>query len=175
VGALRNELEQQLGMSVVWVESGQRMVTGFLPVERLASLPRLDHFAAVTPVYLPVHRVGSVTTQGDSVIKADTFRSSQGFTGQGETVGVISDSVSQFGGGLSDSVATGDLPSTVNVLKDGKSGDDDEGRAMLEVVHDVAPDASLAFHTAGDTGQTFAAAIDALRTTGKANVIVDDI
>ena len=63
------------------------------------------------------------------------------------------DSVNQFGGGLADSYATGDLNPTnpVNVIQDGPAGSTDEGRAMLENIHDIAPGASLAFAT-GDVG-----------------------
>ena len=51
-------------------------------------------------------------------------------------------------------MASGDLPSSVNVLEDADCTDydttaelpfSDEGRAMLQIVHDVAPGASLAF------------------------------
>ena len=46
---------------------------------------------------------------------------------------------------------------------------------MLENIHDIAPGASLAFATA-DTGElTFANNIQALATTAKANIIVDDV
>ena len=46
---------------------------------------------------------------------------------------------------------------------------------MLQIVHDVAPDAKLAFATAGPTQTTLAEAIRSLRTTALADVIVDDI
>ena len=54
------------------------------------------------------------------------------------------------------------------------AGNGDEGTAMLEIVHDLAPKADLAFAPAGDTPQTFAASIRALRARG-ADVIVDDV
>ena len=40
----------------------------------------------------------------------------------------------------------------VEVLEDLDSGGTDEGRALLEIVHDVAPGSALAFHTA-DLGE----------------------
>jgi hypothetical protein len=141
----------------------------------------VPHFAAVTPSYAVVRRVGSADTQGDSVIMGDTFRSDFSVTGQGITVGVISDSVNQVDSnqdgvpGIAESQATGDLPDQgVNVLEDGPSGSTDEGRAMLEIVHDVAPGAALAFHTGTQSPQDFAAGIRQLAAAG-ANVIVDDI
>ena len=63
----------------------------------------------------------------------------------------------------------------VDVVADSTTGGTDEGRAMLENIHDVAPGASLAFATAegGDLGM--ANNIEALATTAKSNVIVDDV
>jgi hypothetical protein len=50
----------------------------------------------------------------------------------------------------------------------------DEGRAMLQIVHDVAPGASLAFHTAVEGEADFANGVTALAAAG-AKVIADDI
>ena len=50
----------------------------------------------------------------------------------------------------------------------------DEGRAMMQIVHDVAPGAKLAFHTAVEGEADFASGIQALATAG-AQVIADDV
>ncbi|HKD55716.1 MAG TPA: S8 family serine peptidase [Steroidobacteraceae bacterium] len=50
----------------------------------------------------------------------------------------------------------------------------DEGRAMMQIVHDVAPGAALAFHTAINSEADFANGIIALADAG-ATVIVDDV
>jgi len=92
-------------------------------------------------------------------------------------------------------VSTGDLPATVDVLAEADQAPpvnnacmefngtlttpdllpySDEGRAMLQVVHDVAPGASLAFHTAVEGQADFANGILALAASG-AKVIADDI
>ena len=105
------------------------------------------------------------------------------------TVGVLSDSVNQAANpgteppGLAGSVQTGDLPSgsglggsAVNVLSDGPAGSTDEGRAMLENIHDIAPGAGLAFATA-DVRRPVRSPqnIEALQSQAGASVIVDDI
>ncbi|HYX73525.1 MAG TPA: S8 family serine peptidase [Steroidobacteraceae bacterium] len=76
------------------------------------------------------------------------------------------------------------LPASVNVLEEAPNclqyGQPwelpfaDEGRAMMQIVHDVAPGATLAFHTGSNSEADFAAGIGALATAG-ATVIADDI
>jgi hypothetical protein len=84
-----------------------------------------------------------------------------------------------------DDVSSGDLPSGVNVVQEapGPCTDygapsrlpfGDEGRAMMQIVHDVAPSAGLSFYTAENSEADFAAGIGALQAAG-AKVIVDDV
>ena len=81
----------------------------------------------------------------------------------------------------------GYLPASVQVLEEGSCTTynppgvpalflpyADEGRAMMQIVHDVAPGAALAFHTGANTQADFAAGITALAAAG-ATVIADDI
>ncbi len=95
------------------------------------------------------------------------------FTGAGIKVGVLSDSFDNLGGAAADE-ASGALPASVTVLEDLASGGTDEGRAMLQIVHDVAPGASLAFYTAFNSEQDFANGILALAAAG-CKVICDDV
>jgi hypothetical protein len=178
MGDLEAELKT-LGMDVVLLEPSQNMIIGYLPLDKILDLPNQAHFSAATPVLKPATSVGSVDTEGDAVIQADTFRNATGIDGTGVKVGVLSDSVNEFANGLADSVKTGDLPSNVQILEDGPLSDPnftptDEGRAMLEIVHDIAPGASLAFHTAFRGEQDFANGIQALANNG-AKVIADDV
>ena len=95
--------------------------------------------------------------------------------GSGITVGVLSDSFNDLGGAAADE-ADGALPpaSDIDVLQDLPSGGSDEGRAMMQIVHDIAPGADLAFYTAFGGEQSFADGILALAAAG-AKVIVDDV
>jgi subtilisin family serine protease len=79
--------------------------------------------------------------------------------------------------------ANGYLPATVNVLEEApclQYGQPyqlpftDEGRAIMQIVHDVAPGAALAFYTASDSEADFANGIEALANAG-ATVIADDV
>ncbi|WP_326564937.1 S8 family serine peptidase [Amycolatopsis rhabdoformis] len=108
-------------------------------------------------------------SEGDKAHGADTARAQYGVTGSGIKVCVLSDGVNS----LAKSQSAGELPA-VDVLA-GQAGSGDEGTAMLEIVHDLAPGATLGFATAFTSEASFAANIRALRTTGKCTVIVDDV
>lgn len=90
--------------------------------------------------------VGLTTSQGVEAMKADIARKLYGVDGSGVIVGIISDSFNYLGNAESD-VASGDLPSGIKVLQDLPEGFSDEGRALMQLIYDVAPGANFAFHT----------------------------
>ena len=109
------------------------------------------------------------TSEGVVAHRANSARTTHRVDGTGIGIGVISDGVRS----LADRQASGDLPARVTVLP-GQEGRGDEGTALLEIVHDLAPKAELYFAT-GNGGQArMAENIEALCEAG-ANVIVDDI
>jgi hypothetical protein len=115
IDAMRRDLEG-LGMDVVFVAPEQHLVIGYLPPEKLTELPGLANFTTVTPIMRPMTRAGSVQSQGDRLMLADSFRVVEGVDGTGITVGVISDSVDRLDSnldgiaGIRESQPTGDLP-----------------------------------------------------------------
>ncbi|MEV0895321.1 S8 family serine peptidase [Actinoplanes sp. NPDC049802] len=113
---------------------------------------------------------GSVVSEGDRTHAADTARTRHKVTGVGVKICALSDGVDS----LADSQASGDLPADVDVLP-GQEGDGDEGTAMLEIIHDLAPNAELGFATAFTSEASFADNIRELRFTGGCDIIVDDI
>ncbi|HET8567285.1 MAG TPA: S8 family serine peptidase [Solirubrobacterales bacterium] len=141
---------------------------------------------------------GIAVSEGDQQLRAAEARAVSGVNGEGVTVGILSDS---FNKGTSaatharQDVESGDLPGTgdpcgetdsVNVLEDftpSEPGEesDDEGRAMTQIVHDLAPGSHLAFATAFFENQyPFAANIERLAKPvsqggAGAKVIADDV
>jgi hypothetical protein len=99
-------------------------------------------------------------------------------TGAGVMVGVMSDSFNYLGGAAQDE-ADGKLPPAADVLvlqdlpNPSASPGTDEGRAMMQIVHDIAPSSNLAFYTARGSDQDFANGILALAAAG-CKVICDD-
>jgi hypothetical protein len=122
--------------------------------------------------------------QSDQALNADAARaawhldgSTVAGTGTPIKIGILSDSFNLLGGAASD-IANGDLPSSFsvasNVLEEGPAGGNDEGRAMAELIHRIAPGAQLYFHTAFNGQADFAAGIEQLQAAG-CQIIVDDV
>jgi PKD repeat protein len=155
-------------------------VSGWLPIGVIRKAAALDSLQVLS-ASIPMTNTGSVTSQGDMAQRSDVARSDYIVSGAGVKVGVLSDSYDQQGGAAND-VVSGDLPGGMQVLDDSANCGDiffpqpcsDEGRAMLQIVHDVAPGADLAFHTAFHGFAGFANGIVALADAG-ARVIVDDV
>jgi hypothetical protein len=127
-------------------------------------------------------------SEADTLMNVAAARAADSVDGSGETVGILSDSFDTAVGApthASTDVATGDLPgvgnpcgriSPVVVQSDfSGGGQTDEGRAMAQLVHDLAPGAHLAFATAFNGDLDFANQINTLRTVNHADVIVDDV
>jgi hypothetical protein len=66
------------------------------------------------------------------------------------------------------------VPSDTQVLQDGPPDGTDEGRAMAQIIHSIAPDAQIVFDSGAGGQASIAAAIQALQNAG-CNIIVDDL
>ncbi len=154
-----------------------RLVSGHLPIAALPEAAALASLHSAEPAWR-TPSAGRVTTQGDQALNADDARRQSGVDGTGITVGVISDSYDQDEDAATtaqDDIDSGDLPpaSRIEILADPQR-QTDEGRAMMQLIHDIAPGADLAFHT-GFTGQAnLAEGIRELADNGS-TVIVDDV
>lgn len=174
------------GIFDVNVYPGESRITGAYPILNLLminDLTSLVNFAR--PVYPGAPQGGIVTTQGDTAMLSFIARNGFGVSGQGIKIGVLSDSYStKFNGtAADDDILRGDLPGPANpantqpvdVLLDYPYGvATDEGRAMLQIIHDIAPEAELAFRTGLISPVDFARGIIELQQAG-CDIIVDDI
>jgi hypothetical protein len=157
-----------IGLIVEEVNEDLKIIQGWLPYENLEEAAEAGFVVKVTPPSYAHTRAGSLTTQGDAVLGSDDVRNILGFDGTGVKIGVISDGVDN----LAMSQATGDLPGFVDVGSNANGGD--EGTAMLEIIHDIAPGADLAFYTAFPTSMNFLNAITFFMNNG-VDIIVDDV
>lgn len=138
-----------------------------IPLMSLEAVAESADVRSIFESFKPIPQKQS-TSEGDVAHQGPTARQTYGITGDGVKVGVISDSVDH----LAATQATGDLPA-VTVFSDapGMSG---EGTAMLEIVHDLAPDAELLFGTGFPSTADFVNSIEGLTLAG-ADIIVDDL
>lgn len=169
----------ELGGDVVASVPGFDAVRAVVPVEALAALaaeagvrtiveaaPFETH--AAPPAGGAAAGVGDGANEGVVTHGADIVQDVYGIDGTGVKVCVISDGVDS----LADRQATGDLPE-VDVLS-GQAGEGDEGTAMLELIHDLAPGAELGFATALGGQAQFAQNVLDLRADG-CDVTSDDV
>jgi subtilisin family serine protease len=160
-------------------------ISGRAPVAALRDMAATPGLRFLRPT-LAMVRAGTVTSQGDRSLRANLARRESGVNGRGIKIGALSDSFDCAPGAFepgapftraADDVASNDLP-RVHVLKDlfdePNEGCSDEGRAMLQLIHDVAPASPKAFYTAFVSQEDFAAGIRALADAGS-EVIVDDV
>jgi hypothetical protein len=191
--AMLQSLQSMPGVEVVATDMSYRagVIEAYVPTSSLASVAKKQGVLAVVPSSPFVTNVGSTDSQGIVQHRVDKI---VGVDGAGVTVGVMSDSYDTNAAPNSAAldISTGDLPGAGNplgntqpvvVIQDSPGGTD-EGRAMLQIVHDLAPKARLGFATANGGEVNFANNIRALAgfpdapnaVSGfKADIIVDDV
>jgi hypothetical protein len=198
--AAREDLDAA-GAQVLDASGRYQTVTAAVAPSQLHAVAQLRGVAGVTPVLAPMTAAatcpsGAIVSEGDTQLNALAAREANGVDGSGVTVGILSDSFNQAteasdGSGdpiatkAADDVKSADLPGVGNecgttapvlVLKNEKNAAEasDEGRAMAQIVHDLAPAAHLDFASAFNGEPAFAKSIKELATAG-AKVIADDV
>ncbi len=159
--------------TVIYQSARWGAITASLPTTAIEGIAgRSDVRTVRTPAKRKTN-VGAVTSQGFVAHEANKAAGQLGYNGAGVKVGVLSDSAAPAT--ISALIGTGDLPAGTTTLpgEDGAPGSD-EGTAMMEIVHDTAPGASLLFATAFTSPASFADNILALAAAG-CKVIVDDV
>ena len=144
-------------------------VRASIPLDALTEVAGWKDVVSVDVAAEAITHQEEVVSEGDKAHAADLARTRRRVTGTGVKLCALSDGVDS----LAASQAAGELPA-VDVLP-GQAGDGDEGTAMLEILHDLAPNAELGFATAFESDASFADNIRALRFQGGCDVIVDDV
>jgi len=197
--AAAKQVLQGIGFKVTGVYG--RVISGILPVSAIPTLAAQPQVQYARPAFRPMHQEQKkqpstqplqppsppkptpVTSQGDTAQLSNLARKKLHVEGKGVNVGILSDSYDNLGT-AADGIRGGELPGpgnpfnnrkAVTVLQDLDNGTGtDEGRAMAEIVHDVAPAAAITFHTAYLGQANFAQGIQELADKG-CQVMVDDV
>src|ERR1019366_8767669 len=144
-----------------------------MPVENIESIAARADVDFIRPAQKA--RNNFVDSEGDYTHQAIQARANFPANGSGITVGVLSDSIDNGSNALSAAIASGNIDPGNPFILPGQAGTGEgEGLAMCEVVHDLAPGATIYFATANPTAAQMAANIVALGQAG-CRVIVDDI
>jgi len=151
------------GAEIVHVSRRYQTVTVAVQPADVAGLHDLARVGGVTRVATPLVMGadcgGLKRSEGDAQLLAPSARANIGVDGTGVTVGILSDSFNRDPGAPTDAaadVASGDLPgpgspcgsTTPVAILDDSVAETDEGRAMAQIVRDLAPGAAVSFATA---------------------------
>lgn len=181
--ALQNDLKALGATDIV---SKGALVGAQVPVGALAKLAGMTSLKFGNPVMAAAQADprGKVVSQGVHSLKLDTRTGPDAaLDGTGVTIGVMSDTFQcnppAFAAGAPTStkaqdLASSDLPASTTVLSNGGCPGTDEGRAMAQLAHDVAPGSAIKFHSAFNSYTDFALGMLRLNNAG-AKVIVDDV
>ena len=171
---------RRLGAEIEIINNSLGKVQAWVDIATINALLSLENVVSVkTPKYATA-RTGRINSQGDAILRANQLRS-MGFRGQGVKVGVVSDGANSWTAARN----SGDLPA--NLTRYGSCSPTamdaancvsaktcNEGTAMAEIIHDLAPDAQIAV-AAASTSLEFIQGINQLANTFKADIIVDDL
>lgn len=174
-------------------------------LEQAKSIAKLPQVKYVYPEYGYKLSAGVVNSRAPKALKLDSLKNAPlSLSGKQQTIGILSDSFARtnnirslsttpnacISGSLMNAKnqSSGELPDTIDIRADNndvttcpnQGSNVDEGAAMAELVHDIAPDAKIAFHTAAPGIAGFANGIDDLCTSKNnggagATIVVDDI
>lgn len=174
---------QSYGLTIDIKNYQLKKVQGWISADKLDSLSGIDNIVSITTPNYPTVRKGSVNSEGDSLLKTEEL-AQLGYSGKGVRIGIISDGANNW----QEAAQSGDLPeniTTYGVCNTGNTGQTEdlcnrtsgtcnEGTAMAEIIHEIAPDAELAVASV-NTSLEFIEQINVLINDFKADIIIDDL
>ncbi len=170
-----------MGITVELANPKINMIQAWVEPNDLDNLAALDFVNKVSPPSYSQPRIGSKTTEGDSILRSNLLRNLN-LSGENVKVGIISDGANDWPGAQS----TGELPVSgittfgsctireAELANCIPASDCNEGTAIAEIIYDIAPGASIAVGAA-NTSLEFIARVSDLVNNFGADIIVDDL
>jgi hypothetical protein len=160
-----------------------KLISVYMPIDKIEEIAQWSEIRTIRPMTGGVTNTGSATTEGDSIHHAINVRTDLNVLGDSINVGVISDGcVNWLASQASGDLPAGFGPSNYTFGGINRRGWGDEGTAMMEIIHDLAPNATLFFYgalydTFGNSRNSAAMieGIHLLVTEKKCKIIVDDL
>ncbi|MBE0654218.1 MAG: S8 family serine peptidase, partial [Bacteroidales bacterium] len=198
---LLSDLTSSFHVVSVIEDIDNQIIAGRIPISLLSGLNSLPSLASARPLYPVKNNSGLITTsQGDISMRSDIARqifqipladgSKRSLSGKGIKIGIISNSYNTKGD-ANDDVLKFELPG-IGIQSDGSELPNptnpvpvivkreypygrttDEGRAMMQIIHDIAPGAELIFRTGVLGAVDMVEGIKEL--AADCDIIVDDI
>ena len=172
VDGITNDPEAMLERLVAFGATNVRggaVFSAHIPVRSLGALADEPALLAVRPALARAWGQGNVVSQGDRALGTDDVRENFDVSGDGIRLAALSDSFGSNPGPFApgeptstaaEDVANDEIPADPVIAQDNLDpGNIDEGRAMMQLMHDVAPGSPQAFHTAFDGQFDFACGI----------------
>jgi Subtilase family/FG-GAP-like repeat len=147
-------------------------IRAIIPLDQVELLAGRSEIKFIRPAVGATTNTGTVNAEGD-VAHGSNLARLYGASGYGIKVAVLSDSLDDGHSALAHSRATGNI-GPVTILPGQAGSGEAEGLAMLEIVHDLAPSATLYFATGFGGPASFAQNIRNLAAAG-CKVIIDDV
>jgi hypothetical protein len=176
VGLIEKNALESLEAKLEVVLRRERLIQAWIPFDHIEAVADLDFVERITRPSYAHSRQGSVTSAGDGILRARQLRNKRGLTGKGVKVGVLSAGAWN----IAASQATGDLPGSITTFGTcnfsvwQSTAACDEGTAMMEIVHDLAPKAKLGFAAVSTSAQFIKRARKLVNEFG-ADILVDDL
>jgi hypothetical protein len=172
--ALLNAI-RQAGGSIVNVHPEDNAIRANIPLDQIESVAGHPSVNSITPAAKSTTNASRFDREGEIGHMADKARELFHIDGSGIKVGILSDSIDNGQNSLESARREGAIDRNALQIIPGQAGEGEgEGLAMAELVHTIAPGASIYFATGHGGPAQMAANIRALQEAGCV-IIVDDI
>jgi subtilisin family serine protease len=166
---------RQAGGTIVNAHPVDHAIRAYIPLDRIERIAGNSRVNAIAPAEKGTPDAIQFDREGDIGHAADKARELFHIDGSGVKIGILSDSIDNDQHSLENAYQTGAIDRNLLHVIPGQEGTGSgEGLAMAELVHAIAPRASIYF-ASGDGGEAqMAANIRALQEAGCV-IIVDDM